>query len=416
MAQEEPGEQTPSQGESPSQTPSSPTPERPRPAGITSELRRFLGGPARFRRERRARAEQTEEVEAPASVEKTVPELRPERASEMARTPRAEAESSEREPRDRPTGPPGAALPDTKLRHAAEMQNVVLIVGAGFVLLIAFYVGKKFDYWKALLASRNRSKLAGLVTEKYPGLSADELVERALVAERLGNWHEAAERFVAAKWKNPMYRGILFRAGKLCYDHGDFDNADKLLEHAIISGEHVDMANYLRGLIAVGHSNLPAAEGFFEAAANAEPFTPGYYYYWAEALRKDHHPKEAIRRYEQAAVRTAGEQDATVCRFKERMARVETGETSQLSAEIENKRSAGPLSVDWSLTAAALQIRAGNISEAIPLIDQARAADEQRLFSLFASCTADMLFTQACRNHPEIAQACRVGTAAPAAP
>jgi tetratricopeptide (TPR) repeat protein len=287
------------------------------------------------------------------------------------------------------------------------MQNVALIIGALFLLLITFYVGKKFESWKYLIMSRNKPRLSG-VADKFPGLSSEQMIEQALAAERLGNWQEAVERFIVAKHKNLAYRGLLFRAGKLCYDHGAFDNANKLFEHTIAFGESVDTANYLRGLIAVGRNDLAAAERFFEAAANAEPFKPGYYFYWAEALRKDHHPKEAIRRYEQAAACTSSEQDATVCKFKVRMARLEAAETPELNAEIEKKRNAGPLSVDWLLTDAALKIRQGNIAEALQLIDKARTADENRLFSLFASCTGDMLFSEACRNHPEVARACRV--------
>lgn len=318
-----------------------------------------------------------------------------------------ELAKAEPEPR-RPAQSPTAVMPDRKLWRVAEMQNVALIIGALLLLLITFYVGKKFEYWKYRIASWNKPKISGMASDKFPGASPEQLIEQALAAERLGNWREAVERFISAKQKNLTYRGLFFRTGKLCYDHGDFETANKLFDRAIAFGENVDTANYFRALIAVGRSDFPAAERFFEAAANAEPFTPGYYYYWAETLRKDHHPKEAIRRYDQAAARTSSEQDATVCKFKARMARLEAVETSELNGEVEKKRNAGPLSVDWLLTDAALKIRQGNIAEALQLIDKARAADENRLFSLFASCTGDMLFSEACRNHPEIARACRV--------
>jgi tetratricopeptide (TPR) repeat protein len=297
------------------------------------------------------------------------------------------------------------------------MQNVALIIGGLFLLLVTFYVGKKFEYWKYRIASWNKPKLTGVASDKFPGASSEQLIDQALAAERLGNWREAVERFVAAKQKNLTHRGLLFRTAKICYDHGDFDSADKLFERAIAFGENVDTANYFRALIAVGRSDFPAAERFFEAAARAEPFTAGYYYYWAETLRKDRHPKEAMQRYEEAAARASSQQDATVCKFKIRMAKLEAAETAELNAELDKKRNAALLSVDWLLTDAASKIRQGHIADAVPLIDKARVADENRLFSLFASCTGDMLFSEACRNYPEIAQACRVaGTPPPTLP
>jgi tetratricopeptide (TPR) repeat protein len=311
-----------------------------------------------------------------------------------------------------------AVMPDQKLSRVIEMQTVALIIGSVIVLAGAFYAGTKVRILKNALnvfASRNKPELPNYDSTKFPGLSADELVEQALAAERLGNWHEAVARLITAKKRNLLFRDLLFHAGKLCYDHGDFDSADRLLERAIVYGDQVDTANYLRGLIAVGRNDLPAAERFFEAAATAEPFTPGYFYYWGDALRRDQRPNEAIKRYEQAAARTVNEQDAALCRFKARMAKAETADKAELQAEIEKKRAAGPLPVDWLLTEAALRIRGGELPEAVQLIEQARTADQPRLLTLFSSCTSDMLFTEASRNHPEIAAACRAD-AAPSAP
>jgi tetratricopeptide (TPR) repeat protein len=294
------------------------------------------------------------------------------------------------------------------MSRAIEMQNVVLILGALILLGGAFYAGTKVQRVKAFLASRNRPDVTNVDPQKFPGLSADELVEQALAAERLGNWREAIERLLVAKRRDVSYRDILFHAGKLCYDRGDFDSADRLLERAIAYGDQVDVANYLRGLIAIGRNDLPAAEVFFEAAIKAEPFTPGYYYYLGETLRREHRARDAIERYEQAASRTVNEQDAELCRFKARMAKAETADRSELENEIEKKRNTGPLPVEWQLTDAALKIQTGQFDEAVHIIQQARASDEPRLRAVFGSCIADMLFTEAASNHPAIAEACRV--------
>ena len=295
-----------------------------------------------------------------------------------------------------------------KLSRVMEMQNVVLLFGAAVLLVGVFYAGKKYEYLKYFIASRKHAEIAARVTRQFGNASAEELVEQAIVAERLGNWEEAAQRLIAAKYKNIALPGVIFRAAKLYYDHNDFDSADRLFESSISFGENIDAANYYRGMIASGQSDFAGAERFFEAATSAAPFNADYYYSLAETCRKDHRPKEAIARYEQAARRAGGDEEQTICRFKARMASLEAGEVAPVSAELDRKRGSSPLSVDWLLTAAALEIHQLHVPEAVKLVEQAREADQSRLFALFAGCVSDRLFTLACQNNPEIAQACRV--------
>ena len=79
-----------------------------------------------------------------------------------------------------------------------------------------------------------------------------------------------------------------------------------------------------------------------------------------------------------------------------------------MNAELEQKRKVGNLSVDWLMTEAALAIHHGDTSEAIKIIEQARVADEPRLFAQFAACVGDRFFTVASQGNPELAEACRV--------
>jgi tetratricopeptide (TPR) repeat protein len=362
--------------------------ERSRRIPLTPEQRRFLG-PGRSLQEQSALPDALGESTSPENNERTTAQSRPERIQKTTKRSRASQKPS----------------------RTLDKQNVALVIG-GFVLLaLTFYVGKKYEYWKYAIASRSKAQLLATEANKFPGISAQELVDQALVAEALGNWQEATERYIVAKYKNLLYSGILFRAGKLYYDHAGFDEADKLFERSIAFGENIDSANYYRGMIALGRQDFPAAERFFEAATNAAPFNADYFYSWAEALRKDRHFKEAIARYGQAALR-ATEHEGIVCRFKARMATVEAGDVEQLSAELEKKRAEAPLSVDWLMTAAVLQIHAGNIEEAVRLVEQARASDQSHFFGLFAACAGDRLFRNAGQDHPELAQACRVEAAA----
>jgi tetratricopeptide (TPR) repeat protein len=286
--------------------------------------------------------------------------------------------------------------------RAPEMHHALYIISALIFLCAIFYAGRKFDAIRYHLMARLNPPELEKAVDKFPGVSAEELIETALAAERRGDWQDSADRFLAAKRKNLALSGILFRVGKSAFDHGDVASADKAFEQAIRFGENLPVANYYRGLIAVQRHELPAALHFFEAATNAEPFLADLYYYWGEALRLDQHPREAIRRYQQAVERTPHSQDATLCQFKIRLARIEAVEGSKVSEELEQMRQAGPLSVDWLMTDAALQLQAGKISEAAQLIAQAK---EKGQTGLFVTCAGDTIFLKAAEAHPEIAAA-----------
>lgn len=127
-----------------------------------------------------------------------------------------------------------------------------------------------------------------------------------------------------------------------------------------------------------------------------------YHYYLVETLRLDLKPKEALPHYEQAALLARDAQDEAVCRFKMRMARIEAAEGAAVAVELEKKEPSGPLPVDWLMTAAALQLKAGNIEQTRQLVMQAREAKSP---GLFASCVNDFYFHEAAKKHPELADA-----------
>jgi tetratricopeptide (TPR) repeat protein len=381
---------------------------------LTPEQRRFLGGAP----VRQAETEEESSKAEPEAKVRTLASEPPPKSKSLPAEPAAEVERSSPEaaPQSEPHAPRSKQNAPRRrkkwrMSRVLEVQNLALLVGVVVLLGATFYVGKKFEYWRYILASHREAKIAAKVTGDFAGATAEELVEHAVMSEQLGQWEDAAKRLIAAKYKNMSLGGILFHAGKLYYDHSDFESADRLFESAIGFGENVDAANYLRGMIAVSRNDFPAAERFFEAATTAAPFNADYYYSLAETLRKDHRPKDAILRYEQAARRGTDEPAQTICRFKARMAALETGDVDPVNAELEQKRKVGNLSVDWLMTEAALAIHHGDTSDAVSLINQARAADEPRLFGAFAACVGDRFFTVACDSSQELAQACRVSQA-----
>lgn len=355
---------------------------------LTPEQRRFLAG--------------SRPVNPQAPSEQKPPRPEPVAKPKSPPAPTRPPEPSQIPPQRAPRRARGGGF-----KKVLEVQKLALIVGAVILLAAVFYVGKKFEYWRYLIATRNEARIAARATGEFKGASAEELIEHAVMDEQLGHWQDAAKRLIAAKYKNIALGGILFHAGKLYYDHSDFDSADRLFESAIGFGENVDAANYYRGMIASSRGDFAAAERFFEAAMNTAPFNADYYYSLAETLRKDHRPKDAIARYEQAA-RRGQEAEQTICRYKARMAALEAGDVDAVRNELEQKRKLGPLPIDWQMTDAAIAIQQGDTAQAVKILQEAREADRPQLDSRFAACVGDRFFAVASQANQDLAQACRV--------
>ncbi|MGI8431193.1 MAG: tetratricopeptide repeat protein [Chthoniobacterales bacterium] len=296
----------------------------------------------------------------------------------------------------------GPNASQVKESRAIELQQAVLVLGALLLVGLAFYFGTKLPYLRYLLATRQARAVAQQAPDKFPGVAAADLVKKGLVAQAAGQWDQAVDYLMAAKTKDLRYRGILFRVGKLLYDHRNFDSADSAFERAIAFGENVEGSNFYRGLIAVRHRDLTAAENYFAAAVAAAPFTSEYQYYWAETLRLDFKPKLAQPHYEKVILLSRPGADNDITNFKIRMGQIEAATGEEVSMELTKHEAAGPLAVDWLMTAAALKLRTGKVEDARQLIMQARAKTSPELF---AACATDFYFREAAKQHPELAEA-----------
>ncbi len=393
MEEKIPGEDSVSAGRE-SEEPSHSGQGAPRRRSLTPEQRRFLDRP-------RPAPDEQQQTEAPLAAPEEQSEVPPTGAHDAPDEHQPEAPTTEDPPKRTRSAPGGVSvLGDDKVSRSIEFQSATLIIALIVGFGLAFYFGTKINYLKYLLSSRHQPTLTGPSADQFRGVGADDLVKQALVAERDGHWQDGVERFMAAKRKNLQYKGILFRVGKILYDQRDFAQADQAFENALAFGENMDAASFFRGLIAVRTKNLTAAERFFAAAVAAAPFVSDYHYYLGETFRLDLKPKPAIPCYEQAALLARDEQDATVCQFKMRMARIDAAESEAVNSELARRQANGPLSVDWLMTAAALKIREGHVDDARPLIEQARAGNSP---GLFASCVNDLYFHDVSKKYPELA-------------
>ncbi len=390
------------------ENPNEPTGEdKPIRSALTPEQRRFLGTP----RTRRQKDDERSSPETSPSAREEAPQSAPaepvtpapvSQPAPSAERPRpAAAPETEREVRK--PAPPITTASDATGSRASEMQNVILIIGVVILLGLAFFVGKKFDYWKYKIFTKSKPTMEA-AADKFPGQTSDQLVEQGLALERQGKFAEAADHFMEAKRKDLTYRGLLFHVAKIAYDHRDLKAADNMFERSIEFGENADMANCFRGLIAVSKKDFPAARRYFAAAAAADPFMPYFQFCLGDVDRLDAKPKDAIAHYQQAERRARGEPEAAVYRFKTRVARLEAGEGEQLKAELAKAAQAGSLSGDWLFTRAAIQVHDGKIQDAIATLAEARSMTNRMVFG---SCATDLIFQDAASKNPSLAETLR---------
>jgi tetratricopeptide (TPR) repeat protein len=388
-------------------TPATPTPpggEFPRagstPKGLSPELRKFLGTPKGLQARAEAETAKEERPEAAAPRRSSADVPRP----QSSRRPRPEQAGPREEEPAPPARPSWSTKQPVSVDHTAirraEVRRAVIIIGALLLLGMVFYVGRKFEYLKYRMLAARHDKTTQAANDQFPGVSAEELVEQAVTAERAGDYNEAARRLLAAKQKDIRYRGIFFRVGKMAFDHGDVDTADHLFERAIAFGENLDSANYYRGFVAMKRNDFPAAQRFFREAAAAGPFEADYPYHLAEALRMDHHPNDAVQFYNKAAHLGGSALDEAVCDFKARMARIEAGDLSKVGEEVDAHKDGGRIAPGWLLTAAALAIRDGRPADAIPLITEAKRVNAP---DIYAVCINDFFFKQAAEKDTMLA-------------
>ncbi|MDQ2869046.1 MAG: hypothetical protein M3R59_11670 [Verrucomicrobiota bacterium] len=380
-----------------------PQPEgRGRMSPMTPEMRRFLGaGRSLSDKETRPAVRDTEK---PAEIVERAPEIPKRIPPPKAQAPRDEATPAPATKAAAPSRLPvtGASFEAHREEaRAKEFFKIGAVVALILLILGVFYLGRKIDYWRYRWHLRKMTEETARKPDKFPQFTGEQLIEQALIAEKAGRANEAVEKLLAAKSKSPQTQGLLLRAAIILFRHHELDLADRLLQRAIAIGENADGASVFRGLIAMKRKDYLGAEKSFDDATRLSPFLPQPYFEWAEALRLDRKPKEAIARYQQAALRAASASDEAVCQYKVRITRIEMGEADPVRQELEKRRAAGgDLSVDWLMTAAALDIRDGKFGAATDLINKARANPHDLMF---LACANDPFFREVADRHPELA-------------
>jgi tetratricopeptide (TPR) repeat protein len=179
------------------------------------------------------------------------------------------------------------------------------------------------------------------------------------------------------------FPGLDYRFAALAVQRGDLADAKQRLDRAATTTAPVNdqtqttaAACFLRAYLAGLEGNYKSAVQEFETAAYAEPFNARHLFFLGEALRRSDRLRVAVERLEQALLRPVSAADAEYIAYKLRLAKIEAGRSSDLTAELAEKikRDSTPGYAYWLLTAAAQEMQREEYPAAAAFLQKAARA------------------------------------------
>ena len=207
-----------------------------------------------------------------------------------------------------------------------------------------------------------------------------EKIDLAFEAYRETRYDAAEKYFREALELNPGLGEIEYFLGKLALKRKDPEVANTHMTNCIKNGHRVAAAFNVRGQLRALRKQFTGAYADFERATAEDPFGPDSFFYWGEVLRQAGRPREAARRYYQAACRGVDESEEFIINIKLLLARVESEEPATLQQEIEKVLELDPPPGEWLLAAAALDLRENRIDAATTRLIEARQALQPGFF------------------------------------
>ncbi len=305
-------------------------------------------------------------------------------------------------PRQTPTGTtfsPGSMAahwwqlpPETRFRLGA-LAFGLLLVGLGF--LIGHSTASPGGTKTGKFGRTTGSLFDPTELHEQAFLTASE----ALRAEHTGNADAARKVYEAAVNRHVELPGMNYRLALLALQRNDRLEAEQRLARSTLDGEEIADCSYLLARLAADDGDLEEAASQFELATRVRPFDGKYFFFYAEALRRQGKPQAAITAFEQALDRPYTAAGGDLYLFKERLAKVEYGRDDSFNAELAAHLKQEPAGGDWLLLAAAQDLDRQSFTAAAEHLRQA----ENRLPSgIYADLTHDYFF-QAQAKRPELA-------------
>ena len=185
---------------------------------------------------------------------------------------------------------------------------------------------------------------------------AGAVADQVLDAIQHGRVMEASSLLEGAHRRRLRLPGMNYQGALLAFHQGDESKAEDWIDAAIAANEFVPECLYLRANHAAAAGDFEEAVKAMEAAARAAPFTPRYFFFWAECLRRKGNPALALPQFNQALRCRPTTADADLILFKMRLAIIESGKDANFEKQLADKLGQEPVSPDTLLLAAANEV------------------------------------------------------------
>jgi hypothetical protein len=199
--------------------------------------------------------------------------------------------------------------------------------------------------------------------------SALNTVSIAFEKEQTGDFASARALLQPLSQPPLALPGTEYQLAMLALRAGDPVRAKLHLDRSLAAGQQTAPCYYARAALAGADGDYQSAAAQLRLAAEAEPFTGRYFFYWGEALRRNGQFPEATAALHQASTRPGGS-ERTLYTFKWRLAQVEAGNAPFIAALEDHLRQPAPTG-DWLLLAAAQNLQRHAASAAAQFIQRA---------------------------------------------
>ncbi len=206
------------------------------------------------------------------------------------------------------------------------------------------------------------------------------LASLALEAIQQNDLKRASDILTKAQKQGVALPGLNYQAALLAFNQGQREEAENAIERSIAANEAVADCWYLRANSTFFTEGPAKAAEDFEQSVQAAPFSPRFYFFRAECLRRNGNATAAVAQFQQALRCRPSSTDTELILFKIGLTKIETNTDLIFKTELRDRLAQEPVSGDTLLLAAADAISRNEFAEAAEFLKRAALDLPPRIF------------------------------------
>lgn len=202
-----------------------------------------------------------------------------------------------------------------------------------------------------------------------------DVLEKALAADRAGDFKEAIRLITELAAKEPTLPGLARYRADVQYRNGNFVESENALRALSDGGREAPQALYLRAFSAARQRRFDDTFRLLQASLALDPLQAEALHQASEVLRRQGRLADAVSLGQEALVRVQpghGLTRSTIA-LKIRLAQIEGGQAGEVEAALAEALKSPPVAPEWMFTAAALTLQRGDRSAGGDWLSKARA-------------------------------------------